>query len=131
GVTVQLASGVDLVVADGGRLLAQGASNAPIHFTRSGASGNWGSITINGAVGSPESRITYADFYFNADDTGTPCIEVNAGAAFLDHLSFGNPGAPYIHVDGASFIISHCYFPKATAGFEGCHGTRGVRSDGH
>jgi hypothetical protein len=118
-------------VANGGTLLAEGKSNAPIVFTRSGASGNWGNITINGALGSPESRITYATFDFNISDGGTPAIEVNAGAAFLDHLTFATPGSPYIHVDGASFIISHCYFPKPTAPFEPCHGVRGVRTDGH
>ena len=131
GVTVQLGAGVSLTVANGGRLLAEGTSNAPIHFTRSGASGNWGNITINGAVSSPETRIAYADFQFNANNTGTPCIEVAAGTAYLNHLTFGNTGAPYIHVDGASFIISDCYFPTATAQFELCHGTGGVKSGGH
>jgi len=131
GTTVQLGSGVNLTVNNGGILLAQGTSNAPIRFTRSGASGNWGSITINGANGSPESRITYASFEFNVSDAGTPAIAVEAGAAFLDHLTFATPGSPYIHVDGASFIISHCYFPKPTAAFEPCHGLHGVRTDGH
>ncbi len=130
GTTVQFGAGINLVVANGGVLLAEGNSNAPIHFTRSGASGFWGSITINGAVGSPESRITYATFDFNANDTATPCINVNAGTAFLDHLVFGNAGAPYIHVDGASFIISDCYFPPTTALFEPCHGVSGVKSGG-
>lgn len=131
GTTVQFDAGINLVVANGGILLAAGTSNAPIHFTRSGASGFWGNITIDGAVGSPESRIAYADFQFNANSTGTPCIEVNAGTAFLDHLTFGNTGAPYIHVDSASFIISDCYFPASTAGFEQCHGTGGIKSGGH
>jgi len=131
GTTIQVSPGVDIIVANGGRLLAQGTSNAPIIFTRSGASGNWGNITINGAIGSPESRITYATFQFNVSDGGTPAIEVNVGAAFLDHLTFTTTGSPYIHVDGASFIISHCYFPTPTAGFELCHGTGGVRTDGH
>ena len=131
GVTVALAAGINLAVANGGRLLAEGNSNAPIRFTRSGETGFWGNLTINGAVGSPESRIAHAEFEFNANSAGTPCIEVNAGTAFLDHLTFGNTGAPYIHVDGASFVISHCYFPSATAQFELCHGTGGVKSGGH
>ena len=131
GVTVQLGAGVNLTVANGGRLLAEGTSNAPIRFTRSGASGNWGNLTINGAVGSPETRITQARFEFNANNTGTPCIEVAAGTAYLDHLTFGNTGAPYIHVDGASFIISDCFFPSASTQFELCHGTGGIKSGGH
>ncbi|MEY2408496.1 MAG: hypothetical protein QOF48_1166, partial [Verrucomicrobiota bacterium] len=131
GVTVQLGAGVNLNVANGGILLAQGTSNAPIHFTRSGASGNWGSITINGSAGSPESRITWADFQFNAASTGTPAIELQGGTAFLDYLTFRNTGAPYIHADSASFVIAHSYFPDATAGFELCHGTGGIKSGGH
>src|ERR1043166_9672666 len=103
GTTVQFGLGINLVVANGGVLLAEGSSNAPIHFTRSGASGFWGSITINGAVGSPESRITYATFDFNTTNLYAPCIDVNAGTAFLDHLTFRNTATPYIHVDGASF----------------------------
>ena len=131
GVTLRFNSGLSLTVGNGGRILAEGTSNAPILFTRSGASGNWGNITINGAVGSPESRIAYARFEFNVSDANTPCIEVNTGSAFLDHLTFATTGSPYIHVDGASFTISDCFFPAPTSAFEPCHGTRGVRSDGH
>lgn len=131
GVTLQFNSGQSLTIANGGRLLAEGTSNAPVHFTRAGNSGYWGNLTINGAVGSPETRIAYASFDFNANDSGTPCIEVDTGSAYLDHLTFGQTGAPYIHVDGASFTVSDCFFPVPTAQFEPCHGTRGVRSDGH
>lgn len=131
GVTVELGAGVDLTVANGGCLLAEGAADAPIRFTRSGPSGYWGNLTVNGGAHSPETRISHAHFEFNANSTGTPCIQVSAGTVFLDHLTFDNPGAPYIHVDGASFVISHCDFPAATASFEPVHGTDGVRSDGH
>jgi hypothetical protein len=131
GVTVELGAGVNLTVANGGILLAEGTTNAPIVFTRSGTSGYWGNVTINGGIGSPETRITHARFEFNANSTGTPCIQVSAGTVVLDYLTFANPGAPYIHVDGASFVISHCFFPPATTSFEPVHGTGGVRSDGH
>jgi hypothetical protein len=124
---VQFSPGVDLTVADGGRLLAEGTSNAPIRFTRSGASGSWGHVTINGSVGSPESRIAYAHFELNS---GSPTINVAGGTAFLDHLTFGNTAISYIHVDRASFVISHCHFPTATAGFELVHGTGGIKSGG-
>lgn len=130
GVTVALGAGVNLTVANGGRLLAEGTTDQPILFTRSGASGYWGNVRINGSLGSPETRITHARFEFNANSTGTPGIQVSAGAVFLDYLTFANPGAPYISVDGASFVISHCYFPPATAQFEPVHGTGGIRSDG-
>ena len=131
GVTLQFNSGVNLTVANGGILMAEGTSNAPIHFTRNGTSGNWANLSIDGAIGSPESRIAYATFDFNISNGSTPAIQVTAGAVYLDHLTFGTPGSPYIHLDGASFIVSDCYFPPATAGFEPCHGTRGVRLDGH
>lgn len=131
GVTVALAADVHITVADGGRLLAEGTSNAPIRFTGSSPSEFWGNLTINGAERSPESRLVYVEFELNANSTGTPCIDVNGGTAFLDHLNFGNTGAPYIHVDGASFVISHCHFPSATAQFELCHGTGGIKLGGH
>src|SRR5439155_25584342 len=87
GTTVYLASGVNFSVANGGRLLAVGTASAPIRFTRApGTSANWGNLTINGAVGSPETRIADAHFEFNANSTGTPCIEVAAGTVYFDHL---------------------------------------------
>ena len=131
GTTVQFDAGVGLTVSSGGRLLAEGTSNAPIAFTRTAGAANWDHVTIQGAAGSPESRIAHAHFDFNAASTGTPCIEVAAGTAWLDHLTFGNTGAPYIHVDGASFIISDCIFPSATARFELVHGTGGIKAGGH
>jgi hypothetical protein len=131
GVAVQFGSGLGITVANGGRLLAEGTPGSPILFTRGPAVANWDHITINGAVGSPETRIAYARFEFNANNTGTPAIEVAAGTAYLDHLSFGNSNAPYIHVDGASFVISDCHFPSAAAKFELVHGTGGIKSGGH
>lgn len=127
GVTVQLAPGASLIVADGGRLIAEGTSNAPIRFTRSGTSGTWGHIVIDGSVGSPESRIAYAHIELNGT---SPTIDVAGGTAVMDHLTFGNTGIAYIHVDGASFVISHCHFPTATASFELVHGTAGIKSGG-
>ena len=131
GTTVQFNSGVGITVASGGRLLAEGTAAAPILFTRAPAVVNWDHLIINGAVGSPETRIAYARFEFNAADTGTPAIEVAAGTAYLEHLTFGNNAAPYIHVDGASFVISDCVFPSASVKFELVHGTGGIKSGGH
>jgi len=131
GTTIYLGSGVNFTVANGGRLLAEGTATAPVRFTRApGATGNWGNLTVNGAVGSPETRIAHAHFEFNANSTGTPCIEVSAGTVYFDHLTFGNTAAPYIHVDGASFVIRDCVFPDPASGFEPVHGTGGVKSGG-
>ncbi|HUR44530.1 MAG TPA: hypothetical protein VMZ27_01545 [Candidatus Saccharimonadales bacterium] len=130
GTTVQFGSGINLTVADGGTLIANGTSNAPIHFTRSGASGNWGQIIVNGSVGSPETQIAYATFNFNIADGNKPAIQVNAGTVLLDHLTFATPQSPYVHVDNASFVIRDCYFPAAASAFEPCHGTVGIKSGG-
>ncbi|HMJ89307.1 MAG TPA: lamin tail domain-containing protein [Candidatus Acidoferrum sp.] len=129
GAVVQLNSGVSITIANGGRLIAEGAAASPILFTRNGAGGNGGNIVINGSVGSPESRIAYARIEFNATGSN-PAIDVNAGTAVLDHLTFGNTSAPYIHVDGASFVISHCEFPANTTSFEQVHGNGAVKSGG-
>src|SRR5512146_3444231 len=52
GVEVYLASGVNLTVANGGRLLAEGTETQGIRFTRSpGTNASWGGLTINGAGG--------------------------------------------------------------------------------
>jgi hypothetical protein len=126
GVTLQIASGANITVANGGRLIAEGTAASPILFTRSGGA-NWGQIIINGAVGSPESRIAYARIEFNG---GNPAINVNAGTVVLDHLTFGNTALSYIHVDGASFVISHCEFPGGTAAVEPVHGNGAVKAGG-
>lgn len=128
GVVVQLGSGANITVTDGGRLLAEGTSNAPIRFTRSGASGSWGHLVIDGSPGSPETRISHTHFELN---NSSPTIEVAGGTALLDHLTFGNTAISYIHVDRASFVISHCHFPGATSQFELVHGTGGIKSGGH
>ena len=129
GVTVQLASGANITVASGGRLLAEGTAASPILFTRSSGA-NWGHIIINGGVGTPESRIAHARLEFNATSTTTPAIDVAGGTAVLDYLTFGNTASPYIHVDNASFVVSHCEFPTITASFEPVHGNGAIKSGG-
>jgi hypothetical protein len=131
GVTVQLGTGLGITVANGGRLLAEGTSLAPILFTRVPAGAEWNHIVVNGAAGSPETRIAHARFDSNVSDSGVPCIEVAAGTAYLDHLNFSNNRSPYIHVDAASFVISDCVFPSAAVKFELVHGSGGIKSGGH
>ncbi|MFO1512112.1 MAG: lamin tail domain-containing protein [Verrucomicrobiota bacterium] len=128
GATVFLASGVNLTVANGGRLLAEGNATNRIYFMGTPGSGvNWGGLIINGAVGSPETRIAHAHFEGNT----STCIEVAAGTVFLDHLTFGTTTHQYLSLDGASFIIQDCNFPTATAAFELVHGTGGIKTSGH
>lgn len=128
GTTVWLGSNVNFTVANGGQLLAEGTALAPIWFgVAPGSGGIWGHLVINGAVGSPESRIAFAHFTGNG---GSPCIEVTGGTVWLDHLTFGNPARPYLALDGASFEVSRCVFPTATAAFELVHGTQGIKAGG-
>ncbi len=127
GASVYLGSGVTFTVASGGRLLAEGTTNAPIHFTRApGAATTWGGFTINGGAGTPETRITHAHFEFNS----ATAIHSAAGTLFLDHLTFGTTSEQYLSLDGSSFIISHCIFPSTTALFEPVHGTGGIKAGG-
>ncbi len=127
GTTVYLGSGVNLTVANGGTLLAEGTTNAPIRFTVLPGSGvSWGGVTINGAVGSPETRIAYAIFEGN----GTTCIEVAGGTLTLDHSTFLTTTHQYVALDSSSFVLSACVFPTSTAPFELLHGTGGIKSGG-
>jgi hypothetical protein len=128
GTTVYLGSGANLTIANGGRLLAEGTEAAPIRFTRApGASANWGGIVIDGAVGSPETRIAYAHIEFN----GATAIHSSSGTVYLDHLTFGTSTQQYVSLDSSSFVVSNCHFPTPTAGFEPNHGTGGIKQGGH
>jgi hypothetical protein len=127
GAVVCFDTGQSMTIANGGRLLAEGASNAPIRFVRSPSNTtSWGGLTVNGSVGSPETRIAYAYFEGN----GNTCIEVAGGTLYLDHASFGTTTHQYVSLDGSSFLISHCHFPSTTTQFELLHGAGGIKSGG-
>src|SRR5665213_1640293 len=127
GTTVYLGSGINLVVANGGTLIATGTVSAPIRFTVIPGSGaNWGGLTINGGVGSPETRIAYATFEGN----GSTCIEVAGGTLYLDNSTFLTTTHQYVSLDSSSFLISSCYFPTTSAPFELLHGTGGIKAGG-
>lgn len=130
GATVWLgASGstVNVTVASGGRILAEGTEAQPIRFMAlPGATYTWGGIIINGGVGTPESRIAHA--YIEGNNT--VAIDVNGADVVLDHLQFGNTAQQYLSLDGASFLVSHCIFPSGTASFELTHGTLGIKAGG-
>jgi hypothetical protein len=127
GTTVYLNSGVSLNVANGGRLIAEGTPTAGIRFLPSpGPSNRWGGIVINGAGSSPESRIIYA----HVEGNNNTAIDVSGGAAFIDHVTFGTTDRRCLDLDSASFVVSHCVFPNATAGIEQVHGTGGIRAGG-
>ncbi len=127
GTVVYLASGVDLIVANGGRILAEGTPSEGIVFASPpNATTSWGGLVIKGASGSVETRLAYVYFVGN----NTTCIEVAGGTLYLDHANFGTTTHQYVALDGASFLISHCYFPSATTTFELLHGTGGIKAGG-
>jgi hypothetical protein len=127
GTTVYLNSGVNLNVANGGRLLAEGTPTAGIRFLSTPGSGaRWGGIVINGAGSSPESRITYA----HVEGNNNTAIDLNGGAAVIDYVTFGTTDRRYLDLDAASFVVSHCVFPTATAALEPVHGAGGIRAGG-
>jgi hypothetical protein len=127
GVVVQFESGFALTVADGGHLLAEGNETNRIRFTGVTSGTRWGGVVVNGSVGSPETRITYADF----EDNGATAIHSAGGAVFLDNLNFSATDHACVSLDDSSFVVSHCHFPTPTAKFEPGHGTGGIRSGGH
>jgi hypothetical protein len=127
GVTVYLGSGINIIVADGGRILAEGTETQEIHFASPpDSSTHWGGIMIEGSVGSPETRMAYVSFEGN----GKTCIQVSAGTLYLDHATFGTTKYRYLLLDGGSFLVSHCHFPTATASFEVVKGTGGIKTGG-
>ncbi|MBN2508107.1 MAG: lamin tail domain-containing protein [Verrucomicrobia bacterium] len=126
GATVYFAPGAGLTVANGGRLLAEGTDTARIRFSAAPGGAAWGGITVNGGASSPETRIVFAHFAGN----GSTAIHATDAIVFLDHLTFGNPAVQYLSLDRASFVVQHCEFPTATAGFELVHGTGGIKTGG-
>ena len=123
GTTVYLASGVGITVAAGGRILAEGTEAQPIRFSRApGGTGNGGTITVNGNAGAPETHFYYTAFEFGGDPAVTCTANSNV---VLDHCEWLRDTAAYLHLDGGSFVVSHCIFPAGAAGanFEGVHGS--------
>lgn len=127
GASVYVASGAAITVASGGRVLAQGSETQPIRIGPAPGSGaTWPGIVINGAAGSPRSIMSHVKI----DGNTSSAIDVNAGDVVFDHLVFGNTAEQYLSLDGASFVVSDCVFPAATATFELVHGTQGVKAGG-
>src|SRR5690606_31504727 len=111
GTTIYAAPGAGITVASGGRLLASGTQNARIRFTQeSGAASPWPGIIITGAAGSPQSRLEWIQI----DRNNATAIQVNTADVWIANVSFLNPGAPYIALNGSSFMIANCNFPTAT-----------------
>ncbi len=120
GTTVYLASTIS--VTAGGKIIAEGTEAQPIRFSRApAATANGGTITINGSAGAPETHFYYTYFEFGGDPAVVGAANSNL---VLDHCEFGRNTVAYLHLDGGSFVVSHCIFPDGAAGsyFEGVHG---------
>ena len=132
GTTVYLASGVELTVNDGGRIVAEGTATAPIRFSRTpGTTASWGGIVINGSTtgASPMTVFRNTHFEYNAGIV----IHAQSGAEIeLEALSFGTTTEQYLSLDSSSFLIRDCVFPTASAGYyyELVHGAGGIKTGG-
>lgn len=128
GTTIFFDRGARLIVASGGRLLAEGTAAAPIRFTRAPEeTGRWAGIEINGGADSPESRLSHAHIEFN----GSTAIHSTGGTVLLEHLTFGSDDRQYVSLDESSFIVRECHFPSASSEFELVHGSGGIKAGGH
>ena len=129
GTSVYLNSTITISVTAGGKILAEGTEAQPIRFTRApGLTTNGGTITINGSAGAPETHFYYTFFEFG----GNPAVTATANSNIvMDHCEFGTTTSAYVHLDGGSYLISHCIFPSPTVGtFEPLHGTIGFPAGG-
>ncbi len=125
GASVFLVTGASLTITNGGRLLSEGTTHAPITFSGVPGASAWKQIRIFGAAGAPETRITHTHITGN----GSTAILADGGTVNLDQLSFGNATNAYLSLSNASFMVSHCTFPKAQASFVPIQGG-GIRADG-
>jgi hypothetical protein len=128
GATIHMKAGTDLVVTNGGRLLAEGTAEQRIRFGRPpGVRKRWGGVVITGGPDSPESRLRYVHIEGN-DFTA---VYAQHATVWLDHLTFGTRDRQYVSLDGSSFVVSRCHFQGTTGEFEPLHGSGGVKHGGH
>ncbi|MCX8107907.1 MAG: hypothetical protein N3G20_03795, partial [Verrucomicrobiae bacterium] len=127
GTTVCFDSAAELVVADGGRLVADGTETEPISFvSKPNAASRWKGITVRGSIGSPESRLS--NVYLQGNDS--TAIHSVGGSVFLDRVRFGTADRQYLSLDDSSFVVQDCLFPTGIGEFELVHGTGGIKPGG-
>ena len=128
GAAIQMRAGSDLVVTNGGRMLAEGTADKRIRFSRPpGVRKRWGGIVVTGGPDSPESRLRYVHIEGN-DFTA---VYAQHATVWLDNLTFGTRDRQYVSLDGSSFVVSRCHFQGTTGEFEPVHGSGGVKAGGH
>ena len=106
GVTLTLNSGSIVAFAPGASLIsngvlhADGNSSQPITLTRSGTSGNWGSVQFNGS-GSSGSTLDYADISY-----GTQVDVLNTSNVSIKHCNITNNSGHGINVNYSSNFLA-------------------------
>lgn len=127
GAHIHLLAGSDLVVTNGGRLLAEGTADRIIQFSRPPAvRKRWGGIVVMGGPNSPETRIAHA----HIEGNDFSAIYSAHGTVWLEALTFGTRDRQYLSLDGSSFVIARCHFRGTTGEFEPLHGSGGVKPGG-
>ena len=107
GAVVHFSKGVDLVITNGARMLAEGTAEKRIRFSRPpGRRERWGGIVIAGAVDSPETRLTHV----HIEGNDFSAIYSAHGTLFLDQVTFGTRDRQFMSLDGSSFLVQHCHF---------------------
>ncbi|MBS3943858.1 MAG: T9SS type A sorting domain-containing protein [Melioribacter sp.] len=100
GVTFNFAIGASLIV--NGTLNAVGNSTNRITFTRSGTTGNWGSIIFSGS-GASGSTLNYVDMQY-----GTNIQATNTSNITVQNSTFTNNSSA-ITFTGSTGTVSNCY----------------------
>lgn len=129
GCIIHVQDGVSITVEDGGQLIVNGTAEAPVRFlSPSGTATGWSGLVVNGSVGSPETKISYAYF----DGNNSTCVTVDGGSIVLDHVVFENNLYQYLNLLGASFLVDACVFPGSNEdkAFELVHGADGIKKQG-
>ena len=98
GSILYFGSGASLIV--NGNLVAIGTSSQPITFARSGTSGNWGSIVLNGS-GANGSTITYANINY-----GTEVDVTSANNITIQNCNITNSSGNGIYVYSSSNFLA-------------------------
>jgi hypothetical protein len=105
GTSVFFENGAQLVVF--GRLLAEGAPDRRIRFTRPPpATYSWGGVTFKNATN--ENRLTYLDMAY----LGRTALSFTNSVALVDHVSWDGTSQSIIRTEDSSLQIRNSVFPN-------------------
>jgi hypothetical protein len=122
GATVEFASGASLIV-DGGTLIAEGTVDNPITFTRSGSSGSWGAIVLNGS-GAAGSSLKYVNMQY-----GTNIQVGNTSNVIINHLTMQNCSGIQVINSSSNITVKNSSVKNCTNGISFTSSTGSVLND--